>query len=373
MAQFVRANLLVAEGAAVPFPPPLATALASASRTLHSPDDFPQQHGAVASGWEVYYSAGESVVWKSGGTIGYGSFMAWNAATQQAAVALGNCGNCGVKAVDQLVRQLADPPPVQGYPPVVPAPTEAELAKLAGCFLLPAMTNHNREPARPASQITLALVENGKTNTLRLSLGDGGGSAILVPYAATNSGGSVGGFFFPSGTDSLCIRPDGCGPLEEEDRKSGRREAYFTAAGTGTEGLALHVSGWDLFAPRMPCSEDLEEPFHATKTGDATTSAAAASRVTTNECGKHTTCEECLMEGEHQFCGWCSPGGIFYANGTRGLRCGDERDDPWDCPENYQTKQTKQCAGQYTCNATSGQCLLAKPGAPGAKNQSAVA
>ena len=49
-----------------------------------------------------------------------------------------------------------------------------------------------------------------------------------------------------------------------------------------------------------------------------------------DECGSKTTCAECLEEGEHSFCGWCSPGGIVYANGTIGARCGDERDDPWD-------------------------------------------
>eukprot|EP01049_Picozoa_sp_SAG25_P006914 SAG25_NODE_542_length_7058_cov_1.916942_10_plen_464_part_00 len=81
-----------------------------------------------------------------------------------------------------------------------------------------------------------------------------------------------------------------------------------------------------------------------------------------NECAQHTTCTECLMQGAHPFCGWCSPSGILYANGSTGARCGDERDDPWDCPQHY---QTKRCPSEYICNATSGQCRVTPPGTPG--------
>ena len=33
-----------------------------------------------------------------------------------------------------------------------------------------------------------------------------------------------------------------------------------------------------------------------------------------------------------------SPGGIVYANGSLGARCGDERDTPWSCPQHYTTQ-----------------------------------
>lgn len=82
-----------------------------------------------------------------------------------------------------------------------------------------------------------------------------------------------------------------------------------------------------------------------------------------NECADKTTCAECLEDGLHSFCGWCSPGGILYANGSTGARCGDERDDPWDCPQHY---QTRSCPLEYTCNKTSWTCVISPPGTPGA-------
>ena len=34
----------------------------------------------------------------------------------------------------------------------------------------------------------------------------------------------------------------------------------------------------------------------------------------TDDCSSKTSCEECLMEGAHNFCGWCSPGPVIYAS-----------------------------------------------------------
>ena len=76
------------------------------------------------------------------------------------------------------------------------------------------------------------------------------------------------------------------------------------------------------------------------------------------------------MEGAHNFCSWCSPGPVVYADGSPGHRCADERDKPWDCPQHL---QTKACKPLYTCNQTSGQCIHAKLGDPKATNQSAGA
>ena len=75
-----------------------------------------------------------------------------------------------------------------------------------------------------------------------------------------------------------------------------------------------------------------------------------------DECGAKTSCEDCLMEGAHNFCGWCSPGPVIYASGKPGKRCADERDSPWDCPQHY---MTKSCPAKYTCNATAGACIHA--------------
>jgi hypothetical protein len=87
-------------------------------------------------------------------------------------------------------------------------------------------------------------------------------------------------------------------------------------------------------------------------------------------CGAKTSCEDCLMEGEHNFCGWCSPGPVIYASGKPGKRCADERDEPWDCPQHY---MTKSCPAKYTCNTTAGTCTHAKLGDAKATNQSECA
>ena len=61
--------------------------------------------------------------------------MAFNPATGRAAVALGSCGNCGAKAVQQLTRQLVDSPRVP-LPPLPAPPTAAQLEPLLGCYSL---------------------------------------------------------------------------------------------------------------------------------------------------------------------------------------------------------------------------------------------
>ena len=97
---------------------------------------------------------------------------------------------------------------------------------------------------------------------------------------------------------------------------------------------------------------------------------AATAAGFVDECGTKTSCEDCLMEGAHNFCGWCSPGPVIYASGKPGKRCADERDEPWDCPQHY---MTKSCPAKYTCNETAGACHHAALGDPKATNQSTCA
>ena len=109
-----------------------------------APDDFnPNEHGEVGSGWEMYFAADETVVWKSGGTLGYGSFMAFNPYTGRAAVAIENCGNCGDKAVDQLTRNLIDNSPDLH----VLSLNRSALGVYEGCYQLGDMTDKNRQLA----------------------------------------------------------------------------------------------------------------------------------------------------------------------------------------------------------------------------------
>ena len=72
----------------------------------------------------------------------------------------------------------------------------------------------------------------------------------------------------------------------------------------------------------------------------------ATTTLAVDECGQYTSCETCVP---NNFCGWCSPGAIVYKNGTGGRRCGDMRDDPWDCPGKY---QTTTCEEGFTCDTS---------------------
>jgi hypothetical protein len=107
--------------------------------------------------------------------------MAWSAGTRRAAVALGSCGNCGAKAVDQLVRQLVDEPRRQppGGPPL--RPSAGALRRYVGCFALPPMKNENRQPHRNASLVRVAAAA-GRGGWLALGVSDGGGRALLEPF-----------------------------------------------------------------------------------------------------------------------------------------------------------------------------------------------
>ena len=49
----------------------------------------------------------------------------------------------------------------------------------------------------------------------------------------------------------------------------------------------------------------------------------------------------------------------MYANGTKGARCGDQRDSPWTCDHLY---QTTKCVAGYICDQDKGQCVLTTPG-----------
>ena len=89
------------------------------------------------------------------------------------------------------------------------------------------------------------------------------------------------------------------------------------------------------------------------------TLAATSSAGYIDECSQLATCADCLA---HDYCGWCSPYPVVYENGTKGARCGDQRDAPWTCNNLY---QTKQCIRGYKCDATNGRCVLAAPGERG--------
>lgn len=81
--------------------------------------------------------------------------------------------------------------------------------------------------------------------------------------------------------------------------------------------------------------------------------AAAAAQ---DQCSSKPTCAECIGS---EFCGWCSPAPTVYKNGTVGSRCQNQTYNDWHCNGVY---STQTCQQGYTCNATSGQCILAPPG-----------
>ena len=277
MAAFLGAHLTLLgagePGDAATLPAPLSAAMRAAVSPL-APDEFETQRGEVASAWQIYRAGGAPVWWKSGGTAGYGSFMAFCPATGRAAVALGSCGNCGSKAVQQLTRQLVDGAPT---PPPLPAPLRPDpttLAAYAGCFALPNAKVSSVDGGGTPTLLRTAVVGAGLA--LNVSGANGNGSASLRPFplhlpvstivpplpCALPLGWALGA------DDSVSVRPPGVSggrvaaahsPLQEADLRYGRRESYFLCdqpSGAATA-LVLHIDGWDLFAPRVPCLPSL--------------------------------------------------------------------------------------------------------------------
>ena len=196
----------------------------------------------------------QQVHWKSGGTAGYGSFMAFDPATGRAAVALANCGNCASKAVDQLARLLLDlPPRAMPNPPLTP--TAAALDQYTGCWDIPKIVDpNNRIPPRSASAVARIMPRGPGATTLVLALSHNGGSAELVPFLPDAAAGpSLLQFALAGDHDDVCLRPDGCGPMETF--RNVRREVRFLEDGDGDNRLTLvlHVDGLDWFLSATEC------------------------------------------------------------------------------------------------------------------------
>jgi len=220
----------------------------------------------AGAGWEQYTAGGARVHWKSGGSAGYGSFMAFSADTGRAAVALASCGNCGLKAVDQLTRNLVDEPPqLPSAPLQAQRPGDVTLAPYLGCYELPRLDEKNRQPARNRTQITIVQVKGQQADAV-LMLEQGGGQADLQAFNWTRQveGMAMKVGFTLGGNDTVSLRSK-AGPLEQENVRHGQREIYFLPqrglhydrhhAGSLAETLVLHVDGWDFFATRVNCSK----------------------------------------------------------------------------------------------------------------------
>jgi len=57
-------------------------------------------------------------------------------------------------------------------------------------------------------------------------------------------------------------------------------------------------------------------------------------------------------------CGWCHVD-IHYKDGGKGAKCADVRDNPWNCPDQY---DTHTCSPGWACDSKSGTCIMASPG-----------
>ena len=285
MAAFLGAHLTLlgaggpGDAASLPLPAPLSAAMRAAVSPL-APDEFEAQRGEVASAWQIYRAGGAAVWWKSGGTAGYGSFMAFCPATGRAAVALGSCGNCGAKAVQQLTRQLVDGAPTSSPLPAPPLRPET-LAAYTGCFTLPDAKVSAVFGGGGGTPTMLRTAVAGDGLALNVSGANGNGSASLRPFPLHKPASATVPPLpcaLPLGwaldDDSVVVRPPGVSggrvaaahsPLQEADLRYGWRESYFLCdqpSGAATA-LVLHIDGWDLFAPRVPCPKsDDASPAH---------------------------------------------------------------------------------------------------------------
>ena len=90
-----------------------------------------------------------------------------------------------------------------------------------------------------------------------------------------------------------------------------------------------------------------------------------------DECGQYYTCRDCLnitagaSTGHRDNCGWCHfP--IKYRNGTGGKRCADVRDDPWTCPDLF---DTYKCSAGWSCDTLTHSCYRDSDGGGRASNE----
>eukprot|EP01052_Picozoa_sp_SAG31_P036979 SAG31_NODE_4696_length_3026_cov_3.073454_2_plen_707_part_00 len=190
----IRAEDAAAGAKAIGLPASLVVAMRRAVEPLAA-DEFVAAKGQVGSGWQIYSSEGQPVIWKSGATGGYAVYMALNVATGRAAVTLGSCGGCGDAAVGQLTRLLLERPRQQPeWRQQSATTTDAELMAYVGCYRMPATRGeHGDDWVSP----TLDATEEVPAALLRVRLGSGtgapslqlsvvgGGQAELVPWRTT--------------------------------------------------------------------------------------------------------------------------------------------------------------------------------------------
>lgn len=227
------------------------------------PNDYPITLGRVGYAWEMYASGGptHNVIWKSGSTDGYGSFMAINPSTGRSTVALGSCGCCGHHAVAQLTRQLVDAPPDSSPPdsshsdnnPVMESTFDS--SAYTGCYELPRFVDRVGHQVRNA---TLVTVTSPSGTDLLVQIG---ARRVPTTLKLLNVSFPPSSELLPNGfslvNDTFELFPGSSEPLVILDRQSHHRELYFMAPKSWhvrrAPSCVLHIDGWDMVAGRVPC------------------------------------------------------------------------------------------------------------------------
>jgi CubicO group peptidase (beta-lactamase class C family) len=125
--------------------------------------------GAVGMGWQLVRSRLRAVYWKSGGTRGYGSFMAYEPISGRVAVALENCGNCGGKAVHLFALALLDGSPEEALlQRRAYTATELELKPFIGHYIFPVGAESPTNIAEVPVAVTVETVGSSGNASLRL-------------------------------------------------------------------------------------------------------------------------------------------------------------------------------------------------------------
>jgi len=225
-------------------------------------------NGHVARAWQNYWSKLSRVVWKSGNTRGFGTFMAYDWARGRAAWGYDTCGGCDDNKLDKTVMMLLEGLPEPRKPASV---THELLQKFVGDFYFNSCTEQDMDHSKLHAHCEdchekIVSLEDGFKVTMQgdqlMAQRTHWAAAVpLEPFEFTSVEWAEK---FPGDVDLLGFKltsPDRAGWINPEHRNKGRllyqaidnrlgsQEIYFLLDGKESiDTLVFHSGGIDSFA-----------------------------------------------------------------------------------------------------------------------------